>query len=56
VLWSAIYGLYWLTQGLFNGHWTREWQGMVTGMMVAGVLAAFGRCVNPLSGGWRRRA
>lgn len=47
LLWSAAYLMHWLILGLGFGEWTRGWSAAVGWGMLAGLIIAWGRCVNP---------
>ena len=46
-LWGGIYAVYWLTLGITEGVWTRDWTTAVAWASLAAVLISLGRCVNP---------
>lgn len=46
-LWGGFYFAYWLTNGLTEGVWTRDWTSAVAWGSLASVLICFGRCINP---------
>jgi hypothetical protein len=56
ILWSGIFYAYWVVYGVIYDTWTLEWQTGTLYNGFAGVLAAFGWCVNPPRGRPRRNA
>jgi hypothetical protein len=49
-LWSAFFIVFWLYEGLWLGHWTRDWLGGMVYGAFASLLVCFSRTVNPPTG------
>lgn len=48
-VWSAAHLMHWLIAGVGGGVWNRSWTGAVGWAMLAGLVACWGRCINPPS-------
>jgi hypothetical protein len=49
-LWAGFFFVFWLYEGLWHGHWSRDWLGGLIFAAFAALLVCFSRTVNPPTG------